>query len=465
MLDFSKVGRRNFVYDFLYGYLALAYRFIYCRKFQVEGRKNVPRKGRGKEGFLVICNHQNGLVDAMGITYAIAPHKPVFIARGDIFKKEFVGKLLRMLHILPAYRKRDTGNENLDKNEIIFQHAANVMKEGGVVALFPEAGHQDRHYLGTFKKGFARIAFEYEKECDFAKDLKILPLGHHYSGYFGMQNDLLITIDEPISFADLYETYKEHPERGRYLLNERARERVDNLILNIDTTDESDAWAVEQLCQMYTPVYIKKNGLRRGRLKNQLEACRALNAELKDAAYGKPEGEPSPKASRVAELIAKARTYVDNLKKLRLDDRIVGRANVLGFISRTLLWIVLLPIFLASTIIHFVPCNLGTWLSRKIQDKMLIPSFQLGVGALTYLIWIPLVFALVWIFTGKFWIALIVLLTMPLTLLVYHNVAALTGKLVNRWRKFWLKIRKDKLYADTAALRRDIMSDLDAVMA
>ena len=111
MLDFSKVGRSNLVYDFLYGYLALAYRFIYCRKFQVEGRKNVPRKGRGKDGFLVICNHQNGLVDAMGITYAIAPHKPVFIARGDIFKKEFVGKLLRMLHILPAYRKRD-GNRN-----------------------------------------------------------------------------------------------------------------------------------------------------------------------------------------------------------------------------------------------------------------------------------------------------------------------------------------------------------------
>ena len=96
---------------------------------------------------------------------------------------------------------------------------------------------------------------------------------------------------------------------------------------------------------------------------------------------------------------------------------------------------------------------------------MLIPSFQLGVGALTYLVWIPLVFALVWIFTKKFWIALIVLLTMPFTLLIYHNVAALTGKLANRWRKFWLKIRKDKLYADTAALRRDIMSGLDAVMA
>ena len=58
---------------------------------------------------------------------------------------------------------------------------------------------------------------------------------------------------------------------------------------------------------------------------------------------------------------------------------------------------------------------------------MLIPSFQLGVGALTYLVWIPLVFALVWIFTKKFWIALIVLLTMPFTLLIYHNVAALTG--------------------------------------
>ena len=158
MLDFSKIGKLNLGYNILYDYIGFIHRFIYYRKFQVEGRKNLPRKRRGDDGFLVICNHENGLMDALGIIWAVAPHKPVFIARGDIFKKDTIGRMLRMLRIMPAFRQRDTGIENLGKNEITFQYAVNVMKEGGSVALFPEAVHQGKHYLDTFKSGFARIA-------------------------------------------------------------------------------------------------------------------------------------------------------------------------------------------------------------------------------------------------------------------------------------------------------------------
>ena len=459
MLDFSKIGKTNVVYNILYDYVGIVYRFIYYRKFQVAGRRNIPRKTRNSDGFLVICNHQNGLLDALGIIWAVAPHKPVFIARGDLFRKENIGRMLRMLRILPAFRKREGEAQDLDKNEIVFQYAVNVMQEGGVVALFPEAGHQNRHFLGTFKKGFARIAFEYAVSCNFSKDLTILPLGHNYSGYFGMQQDLLMTIGEPIHIADLYDTYKVSPERARHLLNLRARERVESLMLNIEEVDNYEA--VDQMCEMYIPVYKKRHGIKNGRLKHQLSAKQALNNALKRTDYGK---DGSSDAAVASDLIAKAAEYVKNLKTLRLDDRIVDKANVGGFIARTLLWIVLFPFFIASALINMLPEGIGAKISSKAKDRMLVPSFRFGVGIFSYLIWYLLLFAAIWIIFKKFWIAFLALLLMPVTLLIYHNARALGGKLMCRIRKICLKARHDPLYASTVTLRRDIMAGIGEMM-
>ncbi|MBQ7253715.1 MAG: 1-acyl-sn-glycerol-3-phosphate acyltransferase [Bacteroidales bacterium] len=459
MLDFSKIGKTNVVYNILYDYVGLVYRFIYYRKFQVAGRRNIPRKTRDSDGFLVICNHQNGLLDALGIIWAVAPHKPVFIARGDLFRKENLGRMLRMLRILPAFRKREGEAQDIDKNEIVFQYAVNVMQQGGVVALFPEAGHQNRHFLGTFKKGFARIAFEYAQACDFQKDLTILPLGHNYSGYFGMQQDLLMTIGEPIHIADLYDTYRESPERARHLLNLRARERVESLMLNIEEVENYEA--VDQMCEMYIPEYKKRHGIRNGRLKHQLSAKQALNNALKKTGYGK---DGSDDAAAAAGLIAKAAEYVKNLKTLRLDDRIVDKANVGGFIARTLLWIALLPFFIASALINVVPAGIGAKISSKAKDRMLVPSFRFGVGLVSYLIWYLLLFAAIWIIFKKFWIAAVSLLLMPVTLLVYHNARALGSKLICRIRKISLRARRDPLYEATVTLRRDIMSGIGEIM-
>lgn len=469
MINFGRITKPGIVYRILYGYVGLALRFIYYRKFQVVGRENIPKDR--KEGFLLICNHQNGLVDALSIIFAVAPRLPVFLARGDIFKKDGIARILRFLRVMPAFRVRDAGYEGLGQNEAIFEQTVRLMHEGLVVAIFPEAGHQNHHYLGTFKKGFARMAFGYEEACDFAKDLKILPLGHHYLGYTGMQNDALFTIGKPFTFEEFYDIYREHPERGRYLLTAKARERVEGMILNIEDADNYEA--VEQLCRMYVPVYEKKRGLRHGKLKNDLEARRAVNAALKAVDYGRPvsgcdtsssAGPDSPARDLAANLIAKASEYVSNLRKLKMDDYVVERADTPGFIGHTLLWIVLLPVFAISAVINFIPHLLSKQIARKVKDKMLFPSLQMGVGFFAFLIWYLILFGAVWVLFKKFWIALAVLLLMPVTMLAYHHLRELTTRLQSRLRKYRLKLRRDPLMKSTQRLRRDIMSDLDTLM-
>ncbi|MBR3743745.1 MAG: 1-acyl-sn-glycerol-3-phosphate acyltransferase [Bacteroidales bacterium] len=469
MIDFGRIAKPNLLYRLLYGYVSLAVRFIYYRKFQVIGRDNIPKDK--KEGFLLICNHQNGLVDALSIIFAVVPREPVFLARGDIFKKDSIARLLRFLRIMPAFRQRDVGIEGLGQNEAIFEQTVRLMQEGVVVAIFPEAGHQDHHYLGSFKKGFARMAFGYEEACSFSKDLKILPLGHHYLGYTGMQNDALFTIGEPFTFEELYDTYREHPERGLHLLALKARERVNSMILDIEDPDNYPA--VEMLCQMYVPIYEKRHGLRRSHLENDLKARRAVNERLKEAGYGKP-AEPyassdsesaSTKTSLAADLISKAGEYLSNLKKLKMDDYVVERASTLGFIGRTLLWILLLPVFALTALINFIPHHISKGIARKIKDKMLFPSLQMGVGFFAFLIWYLILFAVIWIVGKKFWIALVALPLLPITMLAYHHLRELTKRLQFRLRKYLLKLRRDPLMNATQHLRRDIMSGLNKLMA
>lgn len=465
MIEFGRIAKPNLLYRLLYGYVSLALRFIYYRKFQVIGRDNIPKDK--KEGFLLICNHQNGLVDALSIIFAVAPREPVFLARGDLFKKDFIARLLRFLRIMPAFRQRDVGIEGLGQNEAIFEQTVRLMQEGVVIAIFPEAGHQNHHYLGSFKKGFARMAFGYEEACGFSKDLKILPLGHHYLGYTGMQNDALFTIDKPFTFEELYDIYREHPERGLHLLALKAREKVDNLILDIEDNDNYEA--VEQLCQMYVPVYEKLLGLKQSQLKNDLAARRAVNSALREADYGKSadggEGAGELRRALAADLISKAAEYVRNLKRLNLDDYVVERASTMGFISRTLLWILLLPLFALSAVVNFVPHKVSKVIARKVKDKMLFPSMQLGVGIVAFFLWYPLLFAVIWIVCGKFWIAIVSLLLMPVTMLAYHHLRELTKRLQYRFRKYRLKLRRDALMNATQRLRRDIMSGLDQFMS
>ena len=202
---------------------------------------------------------------------------------------------------------------------------------------------------------------------------------------------------------------------------------------------------------MYVPVYEKKHKLRPDRLKNDLTARKAVNAALKADDYK-------------SELIDKAAQYVENLKKLKMDDRVVERSSTWGFIGRTLLWILLLPLFVLSAIINFVPHHVARMIARKVKDKMLVTSMQFGVGILAFPVWYLIMFAAIWIIFGKFWIALVALLLMPLSMIVYHNLRMLTSRLLSRLRKYRLKLRRDPLMKQTQRLRRDIMSGLNKLV-
>lgn len=157
MISFEDINKRDWKYELLYRYVHVVHNYIFYHRYYVLHKERLLKD----EPLVVICNHQNGLSDALGVIFALGkdPRRPVYIARADIFKREIAAKLLRFLKIMPAFRVRDTGVENLGENAAIFNKSARILLENGIVGLFPEAGHEDCHHLGTFKKDLPVLLF------------------------------------------------------------------------------------------------------------------------------------------------------------------------------------------------------------------------------------------------------------------------------------------------------------------
>ena len=90
MIDFTNIEKRRASYEIYYIWVWYALNALFFRKFEIKGKENIP-----DEPFLIICNHQNGLIDAMLPVMGIPNHRMVFIARVDIFKKDKVAKIFK----------------------------------------------------------------------------------------------------------------------------------------------------------------------------------------------------------------------------------------------------------------------------------------------------------------------------------------------------------------------------------
>ena len=170
---------------------------IYYRKVYYLNTENVPEDGTP---LLVVSDHQNSLNDALGILMSIRDRVVHVIVRADVFAlSPIADKFLRSIGLLPAFRLNWEGEAALKNNGATFRDSEKSLLDGSTVAIYPEAGHQDRHWLGTFSYGYTKMAFEAAEMGNFEKEIFILPSCNHYSEYAGLRNEMLIKYGTPIS--------------------------------------------------------------------------------------------------------------------------------------------------------------------------------------------------------------------------------------------------------------------------
>lgn len=453
MISFEDIDKPSLWYDLLMQYLCVAHNHIYYRHFYILNPENIPPKGTPT---LVIANHQNGMMDAMSILHTMYKdgRQPVFIARGDIFKKDAVAKILRFLKILPVFRNRDGGRDDVKKDLEIFDRAARVLKNGGTLVIFPEAGHQAGHFMSTFKKGFSRIAFGAEEMYDFNLGVQILPLNIHYSNYFNFRSDLMVTCGKPFTYEEFFDLYKAAPNQAYLALNEKARNRVKELTPDIDIPEYYNE--IETLTQMMSDPLVRHKGLKVRYLPNQKDAMMTIIDSLRQLRATKPDNFDN--------LMLKTRSYSSLLKSTKLYNWVVNtKISKSKAVMSVFLMILTLPFALFGFVNNFVPVGITQHFTHKIKDPMLQSTFQYSIGSIvSFPLWYIIMLLIVCLLSKRFLIGLVYIISAALTGIFANSYKKTVAKLITLIRA--RRIKQTKEYSELCKLNNEIVDTMENIL-
>lgn len=144
---------------------------------------------------LLLCNHQNALIDALIIASQLDGFA-YFLTRAGVFKKNFVSKILASFNMLPIYRIRD-GWSNLTNNNSVFEKCKELLHNKNTLVIFPEGSHNLARRVRPLSKGFTRIVFDtLEAYPDI--DLELVPVGLNFVNAKDYVDSASIYVGNPI---------------------------------------------------------------------------------------------------------------------------------------------------------------------------------------------------------------------------------------------------------------------------
>lgn len=448
MINFDNIDRHSRLYAFLAPLIKSGFRSFY-RSVTIVGEEHIPSKG---VPCIVIANHQNGLMDPMTQLLLFKDgRQPVFIARGDIFKCDFIARLLRFLKILPTFRTRDGDRNDVRRNNDIFLLAGEILKKGGTLTMYPEAQHQHGRYLGPFKKGFPRICFTAVELSDYQLDLQVLPITIHYSTYEYRGGDLLAVVGEPITFRELYPAYQEEPNHAYQLLNDKVRTHLQRMM--IDISDREHYRELDMLRLMVSEERLDKRD-KNDFYQRFIEEKRVIDRlmALKD------ENE-----AEYLKIIEETRNYCDLLDQEEFGDRELANPQTWGrALWKDFLLTLSIPLFLFGLVHHFIPIWLTEWVTKKIKDRQLKSSIRFALPLLLSPLWYLILF-LILIFSLKslfFTILWLIAAAISYKILFYWLIGV--KKLFKSY--FYLLQRKSDQVTQLQKLRKRIIDMIQSLL-
>ncbi|MCF8334746.1 MAG: 1-acyl-sn-glycerol-3-phosphate acyltransferase, partial [Bacteroidales bacterium] len=199
---------------------------LFYKKIIVEGKENIP-----DGGVIFTPNHQNALMDALAII-TTSGRSPYFLARADMFTKAFYRAVLRLLRVVPVYRKSD-GTQSLDRNKEVFSRASRLLTRNKSLAIFPEAGHNDKNRLQALRKGFVRVGFQAEEYASFEKSIAIVPVGVFYTDFTRFNEELHVRYGKPVYLQHYKELYRKNPQKAYNVVKSTVAKRIIPMMINI----------------------------------------------------------------------------------------------------------------------------------------------------------------------------------------------------------------------------------------
>ena len=446
----EKKEKPGCLYHLFKAYVRFLHNKIFYKKTYQINTEAVPADGTP---CLIVSNHQNCMNDPLGLVTSMTDRKLNVITRADVFMVSPVAnKFLRSIGLLPAFRLDYEGEKALDKNNETFRQSEQALIDGATVLMYPEAGHQDKRWLGTFSFGYTKMAFEAAELANFEKEVFILPACNHYSHYFGMQNRMLVKFGTPISLQPYYELYKTKPRTAQREVNKLVREQISGLMLDIRDLDNYDA--IDFIRTTYGVDYAKKQGVNPDNLPERLLTDKDLVARLDEAKAQHMEA--------VEALYQDALTLKQGIAQAGITDAHLKAAVnpvTLGFKLLTLLMLLPLWIFSwwPSMLVYWIPMSI---FKAKMKDPMFEGTLLFGSAVLFTLPLFSLITLLVVGLNSGWLTALVYVALFPLIMLFSWKYAMFGKKTLQTM----LCLLKPASVEKLKQIRRSLHKRLDEII-
>ena len=393
---------------------------VFYRKIIVLGLDNVnPDKH-----MIFAPNHQNALMDALAVLFTLKG-QPIFLTRADVFKNKFIARLLYFLKMLPVYRIRD-GFRSVIGNDETFDKTVDVIRNKRGLVILPEGNHAGFRMLRQLKKGICRVAFQAEAASDFKLNIQIIPVGLEFTHYFRYREVLTVIYGKPIEVSEYHELYRKNPEVALNELRSRLSSEMKKIIVHIES--EEDYEAINELRAIINDRYsdkIKIPKLFRDRmLVDKMNSLKVSNLPL----YRKI----CSLSLEVKKMAAELKTSYRYLAK---------KKHPLGWLLAAALGLVAtFPLFLYGNIFNMTFLEFPNLQSRKIRDEQFRSTIKFGLSLAIYFILTPVILILMLVFIPKWWLALLIFLSLPVAGLFAWNYYLLLMRVIGGFRiRYYLR--------------------------
>lgn len=414
---------------------------VYYRRVITVGGENLDRTRHN----ILVSNHQNALMDPLAILFT-SKGQPIFLARASIFKSKFIAKILYSLKMLPVFRPRD-GWDTVKKNDDIFEKTIDVIRNKNGLALMPEGNHAGFRRLRQLQKGVCRIAFMAEEAENFGLDIQIVPVAVEYSNYFKFRQTVTVEYGEPFGFTELHDLYREKPQLAINELKDKIAERLRDLIIHIETKEDYEA--VDELRELVNGIHFAD------KVHPKVTRDKELIAKLEEAENERPGlyREICNKALKIKNIAASLNIGYYHLNR-KNPGLLVHMISILSLVA-------LAPLALYGFITNLVFYRVPNMALRNIKDPQFLSTIRFGVSLAMALLFIPLYAVLAFVFINKWWLALLVFLSILPSGLLAWNYFIIWKKLREGIRVRKYANRNNPEYKILRTLYADLMKDIE----
>ncbi|MCL4180475.1 MAG: lysophospholipid acyltransferase family protein [Verrucomicrobia bacterium] len=350
---------------------------IYFRRIERFNAERVPLTGP----VLFASNHPGSITDAFLIGTALK-RRVGFVGTVQLFRWQPLARLLKACGIIPVNRVKDDPRAMRTVLET-FEACYRVLEAGGAVGIFPEGVTYNDSLMRPMKSGTARMALELEQRHGGQLGLWIVPVGISYSGKERYRSEVLLRFGEPIRVRGWLGDPGTSRKTAIQGLSDEIARRIRSLILQLPELAQA------RLVKAVAGLYLERLRSAERRSWTQAEELASTQRIAEWVEYFR-RNEPD----RVAAFAARLERYQQHLKRLSLEDPMVGamsRSGLAGLVLspvRGAMAILGLPIAVYGWVHRLLPAWVVGWVVRRYTikgaRKAQTPHVTLLAGAVVF---------------------------------------------------------------------------------